>query len=143
MHRLEPQRESLLSKQSAAPAAPTTADLRTIATRWNELSAGFRKVYLEALEIPADYRMYQSPGFGVEIYYTTGGEDGVDTLDTLQGEEDDRWQLKSGSNGIPDYIDEVARALDSTWNMEIERFGFPEPHPYSSGDHNSSAPSVV
>ncbi len=31
------------------------------------------------------------------------------------------------SNGVPDYIDEVAWALDSAWSMEIDRFQFPAP----------------
>jgi hypothetical protein len=49
------------------------------------------------------------------------------------------WHIKTNiPNGIPDYIDEIAFALDSSWSMEIERFKFMEPIPVKGRFSNSS-----
>ncbi|MBD3419929.1 MAG: hypothetical protein GF398_07425 [Chitinivibrionales bacterium] len=104
-------------------------DLHIIARQWKNLSPAFKKTYLRALAIPADFRMYASPGGNFEIYYTTNPAHGeaVDTADTF-GYSSQNWREKvNAPNGIPDYIDIVAWGMDSTWSMEIERFGFVKP----------------
>ena len=54
------------------------------------------------------------------------------------------WRLKIiGSNGIPDYVDEVAWALDSAWSMEISRFKFKAPNPFVDDKHESDRYKVV
>lgn len=116
---------------------PSFNDLQKIALNWEYLSTGFKKIYLDAAAIPSDFLSYKSRGFGIEVFYTKKGTDAVDTtdnwgIDTLNWRE--RITIK---NGIPDYVDEVAWALDSAWYMEVVRFGFPMPQPYySTGSSN-------
>jgi hypothetical protein len=52
-------------------------------------------------------------------------------------------ELLQGANGIPDYVDETGFALDSTYAMEIERFGFQEPFPYTDQNHTSDRYKLV
>ena len=48
-----------------------------------------------------------------------------------------------GKNGIPDYVDEVAYALDSAWSMEVVRFNFVKPIAAKDADHTSERYRVV
>jgi hypothetical protein len=97
--------------------------------RWDGLTPEFRALYSAATAIPANYEYHISPGGKFRIFYTTSGVDSVNVVDTMgYGNGGASWrERQSGSNGVPDYIDEVAFALDSAWSMIIERFGFVEP----------------
>ena len=56
----------------------------------------------------------------------------------------DNWRFRyHGANGIPDYVDEVAWALDSAWSMEIDHFGFVEPIPLRNSAHPSTRYKVA
>ena len=106
---------------------PTQQDLFTLMRVWEQLSPSFRELYKTAISIPADYKYHISPAGKFKIFYTTSGEDSVNTIDTI-GYSGENWRVRqSGRNDVPDYIDEVAFALDSAWSMLINRFEFVTP----------------
>ena len=123
---------------------PSQADYFMIARYWNRFSAAFKLLYLKSSVInPAMDRVYTSPGGHFEIYYTNTGKYAVPTSDSY-GYSTTNWREKNLSpNGVPDYIDEVAWALDSAWSMEIDGFGFVQPIPYVDATHNSNRFKVV
>ncbi len=87
--------------------------------------------------------MYRSPGFGVEIYFTTNGIDAVDSSDSWGCDTAD-WRLRLNQpNNVPDYVDEVAWAIDSAWSMEVVRFGFKAPYGIVSSVHQSPNYKVI
>ncbi|MCL2218848.1 MAG: hypothetical protein FWB94_03030 [Chitinispirillia bacterium] len=110
---------------------PTSKDLLTLMHKWNDLTPEFRALYAEATAIPAGRETYISPSGHFKIFYMTSGIDSVDVTDTIGYAADGQpssWRERSRSpNGVPDYVDEVAFALDSSWSMIIDRFGFPKP----------------
>jgi hypothetical protein len=115
------------------PTAPTQKDLFAIAAHWDRLSPAFKDVYLRAAAsaVPNDSQSFRSPGGHFVIIYTVTNTDStrhaVDSTDAYGYDRND-WRVRSsGANGVPDYIDELAWALDSTWAMEIDRFGFDTP----------------
>lgn len=117
---------------------PTTKDLFLLAKQWSNLSEDFKMVYSEAISIPTDCEMYPSPGFGIEIYYKKHGLDAVDTTDVWGCSKSDWHMRDSIENGVPDYIDEIAWAMDSVWNMEVNRFAFKAPIPFTSSLYSSN-----
>ncbi len=117
---------------------PTTKDLFLLAKQWSNLSEGFRMVYSEAISIPTDCELYKSPGFGIEVYYKKQGVGAIDTTDVWGCSRSDWHMRDSIENGVPDYIDEIAWAMDSVWNMEVNRFDFKAPVPYTSSLYNSN-----
>jgi len=122
---------------------PSETDLLLLAKVWNTLSTNFKNLYLQSVQIPADLISYTSPGGHFEILYSTSGSDSVAITDSI-GFTSENWHLKSSSkNGIPDYVDETAFALDSSWAMIVERFGFPPPHVYQDSLYPSDKYKVV
>ncbi|MBN1578796.1 MAG: hypothetical protein JW913_19710 [Chitinispirillaceae bacterium] len=122
---------------------PLERDLLLVAKAWNRFSPQFRQLYKRAAQLPDSFQHYDSPGGHFEIYYTTSGPNGVDTADNY-GFLSTNWRAGTlQSNGIPDYIDETAFALDSSWSMEIDRFGFIAPLSYKDEDHLSERYKVV
>ncbi len=112
---------------------PSRKDLFAIAAQWDGLSPSFKRLYKKAAAaaIPVDSQSFISPGGHFYIIYTTNdttlAQDAIDSTDTL-GYDTANWRRKiQGPNGVPDYIDELAFALDSSWSMEVERFGFSAP----------------
>jgi hypothetical protein len=87
--------------------------------------------------------MYRSPGYGVEIYYAESGIDAPDSTDNWKADSSEWRKRLTSPNGIPDYIDEVAWAIDSAWSMEIDTFGFPAPLPFKSTTYSSDNYKVV
>ena len=59
---------------------------------------------------------YQSPSGKFTIYYETSGPNAVPS-----GDQD--------RDGIPDYVEEVAQAADSTYRHEVQRLGYTDPIP--------------
>jgi len=118
-------------------SAPSQEDLYSIAIFWNMLSQNFKDIYLKATQIPSDMKKYISPSGHFEIYYYSSGPESVDLTDTIQYSSSNWRQKLFSPNGIPDYIDEVAFAADSTWSMEIENFGFKSPWPEKDNNHPS------
>lgn len=126
-----------------APPAPASAELMTIARSWNLLSEGFKKVYQQATEIPASFRMFRTPGFGIEIYYAESGSN-APAPDDMWHADSLNWRKRiDAPNDVPDYIDDVAWAIDSVWCMEVNRFGFPSPHPYKDSIHPSNSYKIM
>ena len=124
---------------SVAVQRPSQADYFMISKYWNFFSPAFKALYLKSQEIdPAMDQSYVSPGGHFEIYYTMRGTYAVAT-DDAYGYSASDWREKSLSpNGVPDYIDEVAWALDSAWSMEVDGFGFVKPLVYTDATHKSS-----
>jgi hypothetical protein len=124
---------------SVAVQRPSQADYFMISKYWNFFSLAFKALYLKSQEIdPAMDQSYVSPGGHFEIYYTMRGTYAVAT-DDAYGYSASDWREKSLSpNGVPDYIDEVAWALDSAWSMEVDGFGFVKPLVYTDATHKSS-----
>lgn len=118
-------------------------DLLLLAKVWDELSPQFMALYNKAAALPDDFDRYTTPGGHFEIFYTTEGTSAVDSAD-LYGFEPDDWRtLLEEPNGIPDYIDEAGFALDSTWEMEVERFGFIAPLSYTTETFSSNRYKIV
>lgn len=123
----------------------TQSDFFALPRVWNDLSSEFKQLYRQASQIPSWFQKYESPGGFFEIFFTidTNSSDCVDTTDNY-GYNKENWRSKSElPNGVPDYIDEVAWALDSTYNAEITGFGFVEPIPFKSEKHTSNKYKVV
>ena len=140
------------SKTASAPTSDRNPsigqrDLFALAKLWNALSPDFRELYEEATAIPKNFDHYISPGGNFKVFYTTVGRDSVRSLDTISygaAGQPDRWrERRSGANGIPDYVDEAAFALDSAWSMEVERFGFPKPAAAPDPSGSTARYSVV
>ncbi|MFW5813791.1 MAG: hypothetical protein ACOCXC_05615 [Fibrobacterota bacterium] len=107
---------------------PSRSDYYALLRSWEELSPQFRQLYKQATSIPSSFSSYLSPKGHFEVFYTTSGRDSVDITDTVGFGANGDWREKqNGPNGVPDYIDEAAFALDSSWTMFVERFGFLEP----------------
>jgi hypothetical protein len=129
--------------------SPSQTDLFFIAKNWRRLSATFQSLYKRSAQIPAYMKYYASPGGHFEIYYATAGMDSINKLDTVDATDaygfgPSNWRQRTPSpNGVPDYIDEVAWAFDSAWSMEIDRFGFVQPLPYTSSSHASNRYKVM
>ncbi|MBN1309590.1 MAG: hypothetical protein JXA18_16840 [Chitinispirillaceae bacterium] len=122
---------------------PLERDLLLMAKAWNLLSPQFRHLYKRAAHLPDSFQRYDSPGGHFEIFYTTSGLNGVDIADDY-GFLSTNWRERTPhANGIPDYIDETAFALDSSWSMEIDRFGFIAPSPHKDDNHQSERYKVV
>ena len=126
-----------------AASIPSESDLMLLPKVWSRLSAEFRMLYRMAAQLPDTFATYLSPGGHFEILYTTSGNDGVDTTDRY-GYDTPDWRHRSGEpNGVPDYVDETAFALDSSWSMEVGRFGFVSPVSVRDDLHPSDRYKVV
>ncbi len=122
--------KNIRSGRKNLTAIPNESDIITIAAVWDKLSPTFLSLYQSATGVPEDFQHYVSPRGLFEIYYTTSGSDSVSAVDTMGYGEDRNWrEVIQEPNGIPDYVDELAFALDSSWSMIVERFGFKEPIP--------------
>ncbi len=132
-------------KHSVPPAIPPAdIDMMMLCKVWDNLSPQFKKMYLQATAIPDDFKSVVSTGGHFEIFYTLEGSNAVDSTDTGGiGNDHDRHARSNIANGIPDYIDEVAWALDSSWSMEVERFGFIDPIPVRDSRYPSGRYKVV
>jgi len=121
-------------RRGERPRRPARDEFLVLMRAWDELSGDFQALYKEATAIPADYEYFISPGGKFRIFYTTTGINSVDTANTFHYGEGDRWNIRyytpnytPDGKGIPDYISEAAFALDSSWSMMVDRFGFSEP----------------
>ncbi|MDG5817014.1 hypothetical protein QA601_18095 [Chitinispirillales bacterium ANBcel5] len=119
-------------------------DYLHLARIWDQLSPEFKSLYKAATSIPPNFQSHISPRGLFEIFYTTSGADSVSVTDSFGYGSDEHWRNRTdGPSGVPDYIDEVAFALDSSWSMIVERFGFPAPIAYRSDSLPSPQYKVV
>lgn len=124
---------------------PRENDIMLLKQLWSSLSPEFKAVYKAAVSIPVDYKMYASPGGHFEVYYTTSDPtNAIDPTDTLGFGNGQNWRTKiSGKNSVPDYVDEVAFALDSSWSIEVDGLGFIAPLTVKDAGHTSNRYRVV
>jgi len=146
--RLIPFLQARISRQRlpAAVYVPSQEDLFLLPKIWSQTSRQFQETYKAATTIPADYLMYATPGGHLEVYYATASIDPGSAVDAEDqyGYDAANWRQRTGNaNGVPDYIDEVAWALDSAWAMEIERFGFVKPVPSDATRGSSGKYKVI
>jgi hypothetical protein len=123
--------------------APAQSDFMAIARYSQQLSPEFMASYRMAIEAPSNFMSHTSPGGHFQIFFAPARFDSlgrtlidtlnaVDSTDTI-GFSPTNWRLRTrGPNGIPDYIDEVAWACDSSWSMQAQRFGFATYLPYDT-----------
>jgi hypothetical protein len=126
---------------------PGETDLLRLTSLWSSLSPEFKALYKQATQIPNNYSMYVSPGGHFEVYYCALSSDtssGVAAADTMGYGGSFDWRTKTnGPNGIPDYVDEVAFALDSSRSMMVDRFNFAPPLPNKDSAHTSDRYRLV
>ena len=77
-------------------------------------SPGYGRALAKALARPALSHQVLSPSGRFRIHFDTEGEHAVDPAD-------------ADGNGIPDYVDVTAAAIDSLWHLEIEVLGYDPP----------------
>lgn len=102
-----------------SPLVPRTAICGTplvmsIAASWPRLSKPAREAFAELFYRPVRTRTLVTEEGHFKIHYNTAGLDGVDPTD------DD-------ANGVPDYVDEVARTVESVWRRQVDDLGYAEP----------------
>jgi len=133
------------ARGAGAAVNPNTRDLIALMRSWDNLTPEFHALYKEAMAIPGNYDYFISPGGKFKIYYTTAGRNAVDAADAIgYGTNGQTWKARvSSPNGVPDYIDEAAFALDSAWSMEIGRFRFQEPIAHTEPDNSRAQYKVL
>ncbi|HMA64467.1 MAG TPA: hypothetical protein VKO63_04695, partial [Chitinispirillaceae bacterium] len=110
---------------------------------WDLLSNATRNEYLSLSIIPDSASVFATPGNHFEIYYKPSH-----VASHLNGDnysfDRTSWRIKHFTpNGIPDYIDEIAWALDSCWELEVNKFNFIAPIPYKDNIFQSEKYKVV
>ena len=82
-------------------------------------SPGYGSALAKALARPTLSRQVLSPSGRFRIHFDIEGEHAVDPADR-------------DANGIPDYVDVTAAAIDSMWHLEVEVLGY-DPPPSDGG----------
>jgi hypothetical protein len=145
--RLTPYLQARISRSRPVTSAQNPfreSDLFLVTRKWSSLSTEFKQLYKEAMQIPVGYSSYVSPSGHFEVYYTTQGENAVDSADNYGFGVPGNWRTKNSQpNGVPDYVDEVAWDFDSAWSMEIGQFQYLQPIPYTDATHTSNRFKVV
>ena len=96
-----------------------TPAIMGLASNWPRLSRATKTAFATLFRRPSAQASAVSPGGHFRVHYSTTGRDAVATTDA------DR-------NGIPDYVDETARALDFVWQLQVNQLGYQAPP--SDGD---------
>lgn len=119
-------------------------DLFLLTKVWDKLDKDVKTAYKQFISIPDSLKTYISPGKHFEIYYSPLLNDPLLKKDSIGYNQVNNWRQKINlPNGIPDYVDEIAWALDSSWSMEVDKFGFNQPFPYVDQNRNSTLYKVV
>ncbi len=144
-NRLRPYLERRINRSPAtAQSRLNETDLFLLAKVWSKLSTDFKQLYQQTTQIPSEDTYYVSPSGHFEIYYTTQGEDAVNSADNYGFGVGGNWRTKNNQpNGVPDYVDEVAWAFDSVWSMEIGQFNYIQPVPFTDATHASNRVKVI
>ncbi len=122
----------------------TQSDLFLLTKVWDKLGKDVKTAYSQFITIPDSLTAYVSPGKHFEIYYSPLLNDSLLKKDFIGYDQVNNWRQKTNlPNGIPDFVDEIAWALDSSWSMEIDKFGFNQPYPYIDQIRNSALYKVV
>lgn len=115
------------------------ADLFYLKRYWNNLEKSVQQQYDTLQMIPDSYKVYISPGGNFEVYYSP------DPVNSVLNSDNYHYRTSAGAgtqiyvpNGVPDYVDEIAWALDSSWTQDIDKFNFIRPRPYTDLKHTSS-----
>jgi hypothetical protein len=106
------------------------SDLFYLTKVWRFLSDATKNEYLSLSIIPDSAKVFTTPGNHFEIYYLPSH-----AASHLNGDnysfDRNSWRIKQfAPNGIPDYVDEIGWALDSCWELEVNKFNFITPIPY-------------
>lgn len=99
-----------------SPLKCGTPIIREAKARQHQLSSNAQATMESLLAAPAlkDEQTYLSPEGKFMIHYTTVGDSAVSTTD-------------NSGNGIPDYVEWVAAAADSSWRHEVNNLGYTDP----------------
>ena len=98
------------------PLKCATGLLMTIHQHWPNLRQEQREVLKPYLQRPDLSHSHVSPSGRFRIHYDTTGIDSVSSVDLDQ-------------SGIPDYVEEAARAVDTVYVIEVDTLGFQPPPP--------------
>jgi hypothetical protein len=139
-NRLHPHIKSPTNEDSGIP---NSIEIMMLARSWSSLSEEFKSLYISALLFPDNFIIFNSPGGHFEVHYTTKGIDSVSPVDLYHYSPAPPYNRVSQPNGIPDYVDETAWALDSAWRMEVDKFGFQQPFPYKDSLRSSDRYKVL
>ncbi|MFW5959549.1 MAG: hypothetical protein ACOCSE_00345 [Chitinivibrionales bacterium] len=102
-------------------------------------------------DIPEAYKRYITPEFSIEIYYNRDsvGEkgDGLGHDDSLEyqymRDAQKSGEYKGGYSEIPDFIERLGLALDSSWKKIFIETGFKPPQGYRDSAHDSKNYKVI
>ena len=100
----------------AVCGTPVAMDL---ALNWPRLSKGTREAFASLFQRPSRQRTVTSPAGLFKIHFDESGSNAVSPTDR-------------DSNGVPDYVDEVAVTFDAVWDLQIDQLGYDPP--LSDGD---------
>ena len=101
-------------------AACGTTTLMGLLQHWHEFPVETRQKMAVLLQRPALDHSVLSPDGHFRIHYTLSGGDAVSAVD-------------ADGNGIPDFVDEAARAFDAAWDVQINQMGYNPPPPDADG----------
>ncbi|MGB5138769.1 MAG: hypothetical protein WBP29_09585, partial [Candidatus Zixiibacteriota bacterium] len=93
---------------------PLALEIRALISQYGTI-AGFEDVMARPTNLPLEFN---STGGHFKIHYTTT-PGSRDTIDTRYGDQN--------SNGVPDYVEIVARIADSCWVHHVDSLGYMEP----------------
>ena len=92
-----------------------TPVVMSIASNWNRLSKPAQEAFAVLFERPSRQRTIISSGRHFKIHYNVVGTGAVAQTDSID------------VNGVPDYVDEVARTFEAIWDRQIGTLGYSEP----------------
>ena len=94
-----------------------TPVVMSLALNWPRLSKGTREAFASLFQRPSRQRTVTEGQF--KIHFDESGRDAVSLTDR-------------DSNGVPDYVDEVATTFEAVWDLQIDQLGYDPP--LSDGD---------
>ena len=111
----------LLLGRPQTPDRPMCATplLGQLVANWPRLSKPTRETFAVVFARPSTQHLVISPGGHFMIHYDTFGSHAVASTD-------------GDRNGLPDYVDEVARTFDTIWDLQVNEMGHRTP--ISDGD---------
>ncbi len=117
----------LFNPEALPPGSPYIPDravcgtpvVAALASNWRRLSKTTRESFAVFFQRPTAQQTVTSSRGRFKIYYNRTGSQAVDLTD-------------ADTNGIPDYVDEVARTFENVWDLQIDQLGYLAPP--SDGD---------
>ena len=97
-----------------------TSAILGLTANWDRLPPAAKEAFAFLQQRPILSHSILSSGGHFKIHYNTTGTHAVDPTD-------------ANANGVPDYVDEVARVFEEVWDLQINQLGYNPP--LSDGDN--------